>query len=73
MNNVVEWWKFEKVLARKTKNGEQKEVTRLETNVTSPKMFLTYVAPRFTKSMMHDQVPKWQDVAYKIVLRNERG
>jgi hypothetical protein len=64
MNNVVEWWKFEKVLARKTRNGEQKEVTRLGTKVTSPKMFLAYVAPKFIKFVMHDQMAKWQDVAY---------
>lgn len=68
MNNVVEWWKFEKVLVGKTRNGEQKEVTRLETKVTSPKMFLTYVAPKFTKFVMHDQVAKWQDVAYRVSL-----
>jgi len=64
MNNIVEWWKFEKVLAGKTRNGEQKEVTSLETKVISPKMFVAYATPKFIYYVMHDQVAKWQDVAY---------
>jgi len=68
MNNVVEWWKFEKVFAGKTRIGEQKRITRLETKVTSPKMFLKYVAPRFIKFVIHDQVAKWQDVPYSVSL-----
>ncbi len=58
MNNVVKWWKFEKTLARKTRNGEPKKITRLETKVTSPKMFLAYVAPKSIKYVMYDQVAR---------------
>jgi len=64
MNNIVEWWKFEKVLVGKTRNGEQKEVTRWETKVISPKMFVAYATPKFIYYVMHDQVAKWQDVVY---------
>ncbi len=48
-NNFVEWHKFEKVLAGQIRSGEQKEVTRLETKLTSSREFLTYVAPKFEK------------------------
>jgi len=50
------------------KMGNRKKITRLETKVTSPKMFLTYVAPRFIKFVIHDQVAKWQDVPYSVSL-----
>jgi hypothetical protein len=38
----------------------------LETKLTSPREFLAYVTPKFTKFVLHNHVAKWQDIAYKV-------
>ena len=64
---LVAWRRFEKVLAGKTKKGEDKFVTRLERKMSSPREFLIYAAPKIQKFIMHNFVAQWQDRQFRLV------
>jgi hypothetical protein len=52
---------FEKVLTRKTKQGELKEKVHLEAKLISPWDFILYVAPKIKKFVKHNFVAQWHD------------
>lgn len=64
-DKLVSWCRFEKMAAGKTKFGEQREVTRLEYKVTSPRQFLAYAKPRILEFVLHNFVAQWQNKMYK--------
>ena len=63
---LVAWKRFEKVLVRKTKHGEDKFVTTLERKMPSPREFMNYAAPKIQKFIMHNFLAQWHDRKFKI-------
>jgi hypothetical protein len=71
-NSSVEWRRFEKVNAGKTKSGESKIVLRLEFKSTKPRAFLAWATPKIKQFVLHQFIAKWQDSQYKLCAANLR-
>jgi hypothetical protein len=57
--SLVKQRAFKKILTGKTKEGEVKEVVRLENKLTRPKELLFYAALKIQKFVMHNFVAQW--------------
>jgi hypothetical protein len=68
----MNWRRFEKAVAGKTKTGETKMVLRLEYKTTKPRAFLAWAVPRIKQFVMHQFVARWQDSQYKTCAANLR-
>jgi hypothetical protein len=64
--SLVEWRAFEKISFGKIKEGEVKEVFRLENKLTKPREFLFYATPKIQKFVMHNFVAQWQDYQFRL-------
>jgi hypothetical protein len=64
--SLIKWRAFEKVTVGKTKDGEIKEVVRLETKLTSLREFMLFAAPKIRKFVMQNFVAQWQDAYFLL-------
>ncbi len=60
-DNLMAWRCFQKVPESETKVGEQKEVVRLVSKLTTPRVFLEHATPKLSDFVMHNHVARWQD------------
>ena len=62
---LVLWRKFEKVATGKTREGEPKEVIRLQQQLTTLREFLVYAASEIAEFVLHNHTTLWQDKQFK--------
>jgi hypothetical protein len=55
-DSIVEWHRFEKVFARKTKIRDQKEILMLKMKRKNPREFLAYATSKFQEFILHQHV-----------------
>jgi hypothetical protein len=65
---LMDWKRFEMVLAGKTRKGEPKKVVRLEYKTTMAREFLEYAAPKLMPFILHQHNARWQDAQCKKLL-----